>query len=55
MDVIPVIVNIVVKVLFDKSNDEEMSEMSFKEYPVRLKKKKSGKGGWKMTATSDKE
>ena len=24
---------------FDKSNDEEMSEMSFKEYPVRVKKK----------------
>ena len=25
---------------FDKSNDEEMSEMSSKEYPVRVKKKK---------------
>ena len=25
---------------FDKSNDEEMSDMSSKEYPVRVKKKK---------------
>ena len=41
------------KSAFDKSNDEEMSEMSSKEYPVR--KKKSGKGGWKITATSDKK
>ena len=39
---------------FEKANDEEMSEMSFKEYPVR-EKKKSGKGGWKITATSDKK
>ena len=43
---------------FDKSNDEEMSEMSSKEYPVRVKKKKkrrkSGKGKWKITATSGK-
>ena len=39
---------------FDKSNDEEMSEISSKEYPVRVKKK-SGKGGWKITATSDKK
>ena len=57
MDVIPVIVNIVVKVsAFDKSNEEEMSKMSSKEYPFRVqkKKKKSGKGGWKITATSDK-
>ena len=41
------------KSAFDKSNDEEMSEMSSKEYSVR--KKKSGKGGWKITATSDKK
>ena len=41
------------KSAFDKSNDEEMSEMSSKE-PVRVKKK-SGKGGWKITATSDKK
>ena len=40
---------------FDKSNDEEMSEMSSKEYPVRVKKKILGKGGWKITATSDKK
>ena len=39
---------------FDKSNDEEMSEISSKEYPVRVKKK-SGKRGWKITATSDKK
>ena len=30
---------------FDKSHDEEMSDMSGK----------SGKGGWKITATSDKK
>ena len=42
------------KSAFDKSNDEEMSEMSSKEYPVRVQKK-SGKGGWKITATSDKK
>ena len=30
---------------FDKSHDEDMSEMSGK----------SGKGGWKITATSDKK
>ena len=42
---------------FDKSNEEEMSKMSSKEYPFRVqkKKKKSGKGGWKITATSDKK
>ena len=40
MDVIPVIVNIVAREsAFDKSRDEEMSEMSSKEYPVRVKKK----------------
>ena len=39
---------------FDKSNDEQMSEMSSKEYPVRVKEK-SGKGGRKITATSDKK
>ena len=34
---------------FDKSNDEEMSEMSSKEYPVRVKKKKNqGKEGGKL-------
>ena len=38
---IPVIVNIVAREsAFDKSRDEEMSEMSSKEYPVRVKKKK---------------
>ena len=37
---IPVIVNIVAREsAFDKSRDEEMSEMSSKEYPVRVKKK----------------
>ena len=41
MDVIPVIVNIVAREsAFDKSRDEEMSEMSSKEYPVRVKKKR---------------
>ena len=55
MDVIPVIVNIVAgESAFDKSCEEEMSEMSSKEYPVRVKKKNSGKGGWKIIATSDK-
>ena len=55
MDVIPVIVNIVAgESAFDKSCEEEMSEMSSKEYPVRVKKKKSGKGGWKIITTSDK-
>ena len=40
MDVIPVIVNIVAREsAFDKSRDEEMSEMSSKDYPVRVKKK----------------
>ena len=40
MDVIPVIVNIVAgESAFDKSCEEEMSEMSSKEYPVRVKKK----------------
>ena len=40
MDVIPVIVNIVAREsAFDKSRDEEMSEMSSKEYPVWVKKK----------------
>ena len=40
---------------FEKCNDEEMSGMSSKEYPVRVKKK-SGKEGWKITATcSDKK
>ena len=38
MDVIPVIVNIVVKVLLINLR-EEMSEMSSKENPVRVKKK----------------
>ena len=33
---------------FDKSNDEEMSEMSFKEYPVRVKKKNQEKEGGKL-------
>ena len=49
MDVIPVIVNIVAREsAFDKSRDEEMSEMSSKEYPVRVKKKKiRGKEGVK--------
>ena len=45
VDVIPVIVKHCSKSAFDKSNDEEMSEMSGK----------SGKGGWKITATSDKK
>ena len=46
MDVIPVIVNIVgSESAVDKSNDEEISEMSSKEYPVRVKKKKAVKGG----------
>ena len=31
-----------------------MSEMSSKEYPVRVKKK-SGNGGWRITATSGKK
>ena len=30
---------------FDKSNDEEMSEMSSKEYPVREKKNRGKEGG----------
>ena len=30
---------------FDKSNDEEMSEMSSKEYPFRLKKNHRREGG----------
>ena len=52
---IPVIVNIVAgESAFDKSCEEEMSEISSKEYPVRVKKKISGKGGWKIIATSDK-
>ena len=51
---IPVIVNIVAgESAFDKSCEEEMSEISSKEYPVRVKKKISGKGGWKIIATSD--
>ena len=33
---------------FDKSNDEEMSEMSSKEYPVRVEKKNQGKEGGKL-------
>ena len=46
MDVIPVIVNIVAREsAFDKSRDEEMSEMSSKEYPVRLKKNHGREGG----------
>ena len=36
------------KSAFDKSNDEEMSEMSSKEYPVRVKKKNQGKEGGKL-------
>ena len=47
VDVIPVIVNIVVKVLLINLTDEEMSEMSSKEYPVR-KKKNQGKDGGKL-------
>ena len=40
MDVILVIVNIVAREsAFDKCRDEEMSEMSSNEYPVRVKKK----------------
>ena len=55
MDVTPVIVIIVAREsAFDKSRDQEMSGMSSKEYPVWVKKKKSGKGGWKIIATSDK-
>ena len=38
VDVIPVIVKHCSKSAFDKSNDEEMSEMSSKEYPVQVKK-----------------
>ena len=30
---------------FDKSNDEEMLEISSKEYPVWVKKKRENKGG----------
>ena len=33
---------------FDKSNDEEISESSSKEYPVQAKKKKSRKGRRKV-------
>ena len=55
VDVIPVIVKHCSKSAFDKSNDEEMSEMSSKEYPVQVKKKTIRKGGWKITATSDKK
>ena len=45
---IPVIVNIVAgESAFDKSCEEEMSEMSSKEYPVRVKKKYQGKDGGK--------
>ena len=47
VDVIPVIVKHCSKSAFDKSNDEEMSEMSSKEYPVR-KKKNQGKEGGKL-------
>ena len=48
MDVIPVIVNIVAREsAFDKSRDEEMSEMSSEEYSVRVKKKDQGKEGGK--------
>ena len=36
------------KSAFDKSNDEEMSDMSSKEYPVRVKKKNQGKEGGKL-------
>ena len=31
--------------VLDKSNDEEMSEMSSKEYPVQVKKKSEKEGG----------
>ena len=48
VDVIPVIVKHCSKSAFDKSNDEEMSEMSSKEYPVQVKKKQSGKEGGKL-------
>ena len=36
--------------VFDKSRDEEISEMLCYEYPVRTKQKKKlrGKGGWKI-------
>ena len=56
MDVIPVIVNIVAREsAFDKSRDEEMSEMSSKEYPVRVKKKNQGKEGGKKSPPATKE
>ena len=44
MDVILVIAS---ESAFDKSHDEEMSEMSSKKYPVR-QRRKSAKGGWKI-------
>ena len=44
MDVILVIAS---ESAFDKSHDEEMSEMSSKKYPV-LERRKSAKGGWKI-------
>ena len=41
---------------FDKSNDEEMSEMSSKEYPVLVKKKKKqGKEGGKLPPPAKKK
>ena len=39
---------------FDKSNDEEMSELDVVQRISRPREKKSGKGGWKITAASDK-
>ena len=44
MDVVPVIAS---ESAFDKSRDEEMSEMSSEEYSVRVKKKDQGKEGGK--------
>ena len=40
---------------FDKSSDEEMSEMSSKEYPVPVGKKKRGKEGGKLTPPATKK
>ena len=41
--------------VFDKSSDEEMSEMSSQEYPVRVEKKITGKGGGKLTPPATKK
>ena len=53
MDVIPVIVNIVVKVLLRNVMTKGCRRCRPKN-PVRVKNK-SGKGGWKITATGDKK